>query len=58
MKNCGNCTCGKPHGWVEIWCRLFGIVISRSHTGCKYHREGDLNEQVQEPESGDTGRHV
>lgn len=51
MKNCGNCTCGKPHGWAEIWCRLFGIVISRSHTGCKYHGYGgiDSNENEHDP---------
>lgn len=55
---CGECDRGKNYSRECVYCLLFGIMIHRNHTGCKYHREGDLNEQVQEPEGGDTGRHV
>ena len=33
---CGKCMKGRPHGREEIWCRLFGIMIHKNHTGCKY----------------------
>jgi len=56
--NCGNCCNRRRSGGTNVFCLLFGIMIHRNHRGCKYHREGDLNEQVQEQESGDTGRHV
>ena len=51
MKNCENCPNGKPHGWAEVWCRLFGIMVTRKHEGCKYHGYGgkDNDEKEQDP---------
>lgn len=55
---CRECENSRGSGGNMIYCRLFGIFVRNDYDGCKYHREGGLNEQVQEPESGDTGRHV
>lgn len=54
------CECGNSRGSGSgmVYCLLYGIYIRSDYSGCKYHKEGDLNEQVQEPEGGDTGRHV
>ena len=51
IKNCGSCRHGKPHGWAEVWCRLFGIMVTRKHEGCKYHGYGgkDNDEKEQDP---------
>jgi len=44
--NCGKCENAKRNSRESVYCLLFGIMINRNHRGCKYHREGDLNENI------------
>ena len=41
---CGTCANGKRRGAKMMFCVLLGIDISRSHTGCGYHRSAIIME--------------
>lgn len=44
MKNCGNCRCGKKHGWTTVYCTFFGIDISAAYNKCEHHKGGVIVE--------------
>lgn len=37
MKNCGNCECCMRISGSQVYCRKFGIYVSRQYEGCRYH---------------------
>ena len=36
---CAHCECSRDHNRETVFCRLFGIMISGKHVGCKYFHE-------------------
>lgn len=43
---CGGCANSRKNSTDGVYCRLFGISVSAGHTGCRYHKRGELDEQV------------
>lgn len=54
---CGDCM--NSRGFTEngVYCRMFGIMISGSHEGCRYHKERE-DEQIRQPEDHGERDHV
>ena len=54
---CGDCW--NSRGFTEngVYCRMYGIMISRNHEGCRYHKERE-DEQVRQPENHGKRDHV
>ena len=44
--SCGECENSRGSGTGMVYCLLYGIYIRSDYDGCKYHREGDLNENI------------
>lgn len=55
---CKGCRNGRKNSENGIYCRLFGIMIHRTHRGCKYFKEKENTDEIREPEGEDGGRHV
>ena len=49
--HCAGCANSRRNSQDGVYCRLFGIMIHRNHTGCKYHTGGNPDEQIREPEN-------
>lgn len=49
---CDGCEHSRANSHDGVYCRLFGIMIHRDHTGCKYHSGGDGNGPACEPGAG------
>lgn len=55
MMTCGVCRCSKRNGPGSVYCRLFGIMIRASYTGCKYFdRENEGNDTDDRNRMADT----
>ena len=56
---CGGCQKSRGISAEMVYCRLFGIMIHRNHSGCKYHdgRMGANDDEAEgpEPEAGLAG---